>query len=177
MPITVETLNQCLWARAEKSAVAMISHWRKGQPPMPAVRAIFAEREHNFRPIFCLPASFSLPLLRSRLALPRKYKETLLVNVVQVQISECAPVAVYGETTLLLSAQGYSYNFLKPSEIGVVKAPPLLEVAQAIQKYLHGAGVELLSPTAVTQPVPEVMQAWNRKTVLDVLFMKDDYVY
>lgn len=73
MPLTPETLHQCLWALPDKKAETSLRHWRKGGPPAPAVRALFAKREHNFVPVFCLPADNRLPLLRSRLASPQKF--------------------------------------------------------------------------------------------------------
>jgi hypothetical protein len=172
MPITPQTLHQCLWALPDKTAEGALRRWQ-----VPTVRTLFAKREHNFVPVFCLPASQPVPILRSRLALPRKYLGILRLPVIQVQLSFCAPLAVFGEATLQLSAQGYSFDFLKLPQVGAVNTPELVTVAQAVGAYLQSVSVELLTPAEAAYPLPENERAWNRKTNLDRLFMKDDYPY
>lgn len=73
-------------------------------------------------------------------------------------------MAVYGQATLQLSAQGYAYDFLKPPQVGVVTAPELLEVAQAVRAFLRTSGIKLLTQAEVAQPLPEDARDWNRKT-------------
>jgi hypothetical protein len=116
-------------------------------------------------------------VLRSRVALPRKHKEIIRPNVLQVQVSTCAPVAIYGETQISLSAQGCAYNFLTTPEIGVVKTPELLDVEQAVIMLLQSSAIEILTREMTAKPLPDSMKTYSLETYLDALFMKDDYPY
>lgn len=177
MPISPETLERAVWARLDQRTSAYIRNWRTGRWSIPKVRAIFGRSQHNYHPIFCLPRQQRVPLLRTRLALPRHFKGILSLPVVQIQLSFCAPVAVYGEGTLQLSAQGYAFDFLKLSQLGHITTPKLLPVANTVETRLRTLGIEWLTPSEAAQTLPAALQAWNRQTVLDALFMPDDYPY
>ncbi len=173
MTLTPETLHQCLWARPHPAALASLRHWAT----VPRMHARPGRREHNFTPIFCLPAGGPPPWLRGRFARPQRQKEILALAVIQVQVSFCAPLAVWGEARLQLSAQGYAYTPLGLAQVGRVTTPELSEVAAAVRVELSAAGLDCPSPEALAQPLPEVLRAPGRTTTFEALFIKDDYPY
>ncbi|MBV6401440.1 MAG: hypothetical protein CNIPEHKO_01741 [Anaerolineales bacterium] len=175
--ISVQDLEQCLWARSHASLRSIIKTLMTDLQNSSALHARMASPQHNFLPVFCLPPDSTVTLLRSRIALPRKQKQVVQLQVVQLQLSLCLPIAVYGETCLSLSAQGYAYNFLRPESLGVVTTPDLQPVERTVATQLHIAGIKRLTPRQAAMSLPESLKLPLVATYLDALFMKYDYPY
>lgn len=173
MAITEDQLQRCLWSLRDRSLRSVLKAFQDS----PALTGLVASPQHNFVPIFCLPKNSTVPVLRSRVALPQKYKGILRPRVIQVQVSTCIPVAVYGETRISLSAQGCGYDFLTTNDIQIVNTYELLAVEQAVLTLLQASQIECLTREQIAKPLPESIQLYVRGTHLDALFMKDDYPY
>jgi hypothetical protein len=77
------------------------------------------------------------------------------VKAVMVCISLCAPIAIYGQTTIYVDLHSIGHNFLELENVGVVDDKELKPVEEEIKSILNKHGLSLIDKEFASKELPK----------------------